>query len=66
MGIMDWYNGKIKNLNVWDIGALKVCMLLIGMIIGAYAVGFVKSYLWTIIAIIVLLMIKLMLKVFKK
>lgn len=63
---MDWYNEKIKKLNVWDIGALKVYVLLIGMIIGAYFPGFVMQYLWIIVAIIVLLMLKLLYKVFKK
>ena len=66
MGIMDWYNGKIKKLNVWDIGALKVYCLLIGVVIGAYFPEFVMQHLWTIIAVIVLLMIKLLYKVFKK
>lgn len=66
MGIMDWYNEKLKNLNVWDIAALKTYCLLIGIVIGAYFPEFVIKYLWTIIAIIVLLIIKLMFKVFKK
>ena len=66
MGIMDLYDKKIKSLNVWDIGALKVYVLLIGMIIGAYFPGFVMQYLWIIVAIIVLLMLILMYKVFKK
>lgn len=66
MGIMDWYNKKLKNLNVWDIGALKIYVLLFGMIIGAYFPEWVMQNLLIIVAVIVLLMIKLLYKVFKK
>lgn len=66
MGIMDWYNNKIKKLNVWDIGALKVYVLLFGMIIGAYFPEFVMQNLLIIIIVIALLIIKLIWKVFKK
>jgi hypothetical protein len=66
MGIMDWYNKQLKKLNVWDIGAVKTVSFLFGIIIGAYFPGFVMQYLWIIIAVIVLLTIKLMLKMFKK
>ena len=66
MGIIDWYNGKIKNLDVWDMAALKTYCLLIGVVIGAYISDFTKQYLWIIIAVIVLLMIKLLYKVFKR
>ena len=66
MGIMDWYDKKIKSLNVWDIGALKVYVLLIGMIIGAYFPEWVMQNLLIIVIVIVLLMIKLLYKVFKK
>ncbi len=66
MGIMDWYNEKLKKLDVWDIAALKVYVLLIGMIIGAYFPEWVMQNLLIIIVVIVLLMIKLLFKVFKK
>lgn len=66
MTIMDWYNEKLKNLNVWDIAAVKTYCLLIGIVIGAYFPEFVIQYLWIIIAVIVVLMIKLLYKIFKK
>jgi putative Mn2+ efflux pump MntP len=66
MGLIAWYNEKIKKLNVWDIGALKTYVFLFGLIIGAYFPGFVKQYLWVIIILIILLVIKLIYKVFKK
>ena len=66
MTIMDWYNQRLKNLDVWDIAALKTYCLLIGVVIGAYIPGFVQTYFWILIAIIVLLMIKLLYKIFGK
>ena len=66
MGVMDWYNKKIKKLNYWDIATLKIACLLIGIVIGAYIPGFVQQYFWISIVIIVLLMIKLIYQVFKK
>lgn len=66
MGIIDWYNGKIKNLDVWDIAAIKTYALLFGLVIGAYTSDFVKQYLLIIIVLIALLLIKILYKVFKK
>ncbi|MFH0867919.1 MAG: hypothetical protein V1831_01280 [Candidatus Woesearchaeota archaeon] len=66
MAIMNWYNKKLKKLNIWDIGALKTYCLLTGIVIGAYIPGFVNQYFWILIAIIAVLMVKLMYKVFKK
>ena len=66
MQFSKWYNNRIKKMNVWDIGALKMCCLLVGMILGAYVAGFVKQYLWVFIVLIVLLCIKLLYKIFKK
>ena len=63
---MDWYNKRIKKLDVWDIAALKTACLLIGVVIGSYFPEFVMQNLLIIIVVIVLLMIKLMFKVFKK
>jgi uncharacterized membrane protein len=66
MSIMDWYDKQIKKLNYWDIASVKTASFLIGIIVGAYYPGFVMQYLWVIIIIAVLLMIKLLYKVFKK
>lgn len=66
MGLMKWAEKKMKNLNVWDISILKTYCLLIGMVIGAYVAGFVKQYLWYFLIVIVILMIRLLTKFFKK
>lgn len=66
MGIIEWYNKKIKRLNILDIAAIKAYSLLIGMVIGAYVSGFVQTYLPFFITIIIVLIIELMYKVFKR
>ena len=63
---MKWAEEKTKKLNMWDISVLKTYCVLIGMVIGAFAAGFVKLYVWYFIAVIVVLMIRLLAKMFKK
>ena len=65
MNLFSWSEEKIKRLSIWDFGALKAYLLLIGIVIGAYISSFVKQYVWVIIAVIVILFIWLMYKVFK-
>jgi hypothetical protein len=52
---------KLFRTTVWpwyDIGSLKWCCLLLGMIAGAYFAEFVKSYFWLFAIAAVLLMIR--------
>jgi len=65
MGLMSFWEEKIKRLSIWDFGVLKTYLILIGVVIGAYISSFVKQYVWVIIAIIVILLIWLMYKIFK-
>lgn len=66
MGLFQWAEKKVEKLNIWDIGILKVYVLLIGMVIGAYVANFVQMYVWYFIAVIVVLMIVLLRKFFSK
>jgi len=66
MRIFEWYNQKLSNLGYWDIISIKTASFLLGIIIGAQIPGFVENYLWVIVAIIVILTLKLMIKLFKK
>lgn len=52
---------KLFRTKVWsvvDIGLLKWCCVLIGLIAGAYLAGFTKRYVWLFVVAAVLLGIK--------
>jgi putative Mn2+ efflux pump MntP len=52
---------KIFKSKVWsvvDIGLLKWCCILLGMIIGAYLADFTKRYVWLIAGLAFLMGIK--------
>ncbi len=34
MGYFAWANKRIKNLNVWDIALLKICLIAFGLMIA--------------------------------
>ncbi len=65
MGLISWADGKLKNLNVWDIGCIKWASLLLGVIIGAYIADFVVQYLWVFIVLVVLLSVRVLYKMFR-
>jgi len=65
MGLFSWADGKLKKLNIWDIGCIKWASLLLGVIIGAYIADFVIQYLWVFIVLTILLAIKPMYKMFR-
>jgi hypothetical protein len=46
MGVFDWAERRTRALTLWDVGVLKVCCVLFGVIVGAYASGFVRENLW--------------------
>lgn len=46
MGYLSWANRKVKRLDVWQVGALKVCCILLGMIAGSLVPDFVRMNLW--------------------
>ena len=66
MGLIGWANERIKILNIWDIGCIKWASILFGVIIGAYIADFTKQYLWIIVALAIVLIIKPLYKMFKK
>ena len=52
---------KLLRTKIWswfDIGLLKVCVLLIGMIVGAYFHDVVMQYVWVILIAAILLAIR--------
>lgn len=57
---------KAKTWSVLDIGLLKWCCLLTGMIAGAYLADFTKRYVWAFAAAAVLLAIKPTVSYFRK
>jgi len=66
MGLMTWAEEKVKKLTFWDLGALKLALLVLGAIIGAYISVFVKQYVWWFVVVFVVLYLYLILKFFKK
>lgn len=49
---------KTKVWSAVDIGLLKWCCVLFGMILGAYFSNFVKQYLWIFIALTIVFAIR--------
>lgn len=66
MGLLSWAEKKIRNLNVWDFGLVKVLLVLSGIIIGAYISAFVKQYAWYFGSAFAVLYIIALYRVFKK
>jgi len=64
--IFKWAKKAIKKMKVWDIGMLKILLLLIGVVIGAYFPIFVKQNLYIFIALIVILWVILGWKFYRK
>jgi len=55
MELFHWANAKIRTLNAWDIGLLKIVCVLSGMILGAYLSSFViRNIAWLAAAVIFL------------
>ncbi len=46
MGLINWGMEKYNKLDVWGLGAFKLSMFTFGLLVGAYASVFVKSYDW--------------------
>lgn len=56
---------KAKVWSVIDIGLLKWCCIVIGMIVGAYLADFIKQYVWFFAIAAVLLGIKPVISYFR-
>ena len=49
MDMLGWADRRVKALTIWDIAVLKVLLLLVGMIAGAYLAVFVRAHLWSLV-----------------
>ena len=47
-----------KVWNWWDIGLLKWCCILLGIIVGAYIADIVKGNVWLLLVVAILFMIR--------
>lgn len=65
MDLIKWSENKFKKFTIWDIAIFKTAIVLFGIIIGAYISTFVKTYLWYLIVIFVVLYGYLLYKIFK-
>ena len=66
MKLIDWAENKINQMNIWDIGFIKMLLLLVGMIIGAYISEFIISNIFIFAGIAVFLYILITYKFYKK
>ena len=66
MSFISWMDSKCRTLNVWDISVLKTYCMLIGMVLGAHLATFVKEYLISFAAVIVVCGVWLCYKFFVK
>ena len=64
MNIIEWAHQQVKAQTIWDIGILKICCILAGMILGASLSAFVMQYLVLFIVVVFLLAIILMVRFF--
>ncbi|MBR9698953.1 hypothetical protein GOV09_00665 [Candidatus Woesearchaeota archaeon] len=65
MGLIKWGMDGLKKFNMWDVSVLKIYLVLIGTLIGAYFANFFIQNVWTVVAIIVLALIWLLYRMFK-
>ena len=66
MGLWKWAEKSIKKMTLWDYALLKIVLILIGIIIGAYIATFVKDNIWYFGSIAILGYIILLTRVLKK
>ena len=66
MAWIKYWKAQLKKMTLFDISVLKICVLLIGMIIGALVAGFVKNYMVYFIAGAAITYIWLLLRFFPR
>jgi len=66
MSLFSWIETKIQKYSIWDFGVLKLCVVVFGIIIGAYISTFVKDNLGIFIAIFVVSYAYLIYSFFRK
>jgi hypothetical protein len=62
----NYFKNKIKQMNIWDWGALKVYAFAVGIVIGAYFPSFIKQYIWIFVVLIAISLIWLLNSLFFK
>ena len=45
MKLIEWFNSKVRSYDIFDIGLLKLLMISVGLIIGAYYPEFIKGHI---------------------
>jgi len=55
MGLIRWAEERTRTMSIWDIGVLKICCVLFGMIVGAYVSTFVKGHVWWFVGVVLVL-----------
>jgi hypothetical protein len=65
MNILAWSREVIRRMTIVDLGVLKLCMLMIGMLLGALLHSFVKEQIWWFIGIASATYLWLMLRFFR-
>ncbi|RLG13936.1 MAG: hypothetical protein DRN71_03950 [Candidatus Nanohalarchaeota archaeon] len=66
MGLIEWAEGKIRELSIWDFAVVKIALVIFGMIIGAHMHVFVKEYLMYFVGVFVALYAVLVYRMFLK
>ena len=61
-----YFNKKIKKITLWDFALIKTCLIIFGIMIGAYISNFVKINIWYFLIAFVILYVYTMMKFFKK
>ena len=50
--MFDYFEEKVAGMKFWDIGILKIYVLAIGLVGGAFFPELVKTYLWILLPVI--------------
>lgn len=65
MSIRSWMEKKIKKLTILDFSVLKLALILLGMVIGAFFPAFVKQYIEYFVVVIIVLYGYLIFRMYK-
>lgn len=44
MSLFAWAEKRVQKFSIWDIGIFKLCLVSLGMLLGAYLSSFVLDY----------------------
>ncbi len=66
MSLFKWIDSFVKTTTVWDIGILKLFVVVGGMIFGAYYSEFVLNNIWYFYVAFIILLVLMLYRVFKK